>query len=74
MSDASPPVTLEFLARQQTTILSELGALRDDVNVLTSIVMRQDATLTALLTEIRAMHTQHARFGNRLRAVEERLP
>jgi hypothetical protein len=43
---------------------------RGDLTVLTAVAMRQDATLTALLTEIRAMHSQHARLANRVRELE----
>ena len=39
--------------------------------VLTAIVQRQDATLTALLTETRATHSQIARLANRVRKLEE---
>jgi hypothetical protein len=41
------------------------------MSVLTAIVLRQDATLTALLTEVRAMHSQHGRLANRVRQLEE---
>ena len=44
--------------------------MRDDVTVLTAIVMRQDGTLSALLTEVRAMHSQHGRLANRVRELE----
>ncbi len=38
---------LSLLARQQRQILAELGSMRDDLAVLTAIVMRQDGTLAA---------------------------
>ncbi len=74
MSDFGEAPDLAFIARQQHQILTELGGVREDLNVLTSIVLRQDATLTALLTEVRAMHSQHARLANRVRALEEKTP
>ncbi len=67
--DASPDLNL--IARQLRLVLSEMGSLRDDMNVLTAIAMRQDHTLSALLTEVRAMHSQHSRLANRVRALEE---
>ncbi len=67
--DASPDPNL--IARQLRLVLSEMGSLRDDMNVLTAIAMRQDHTLSALLTEVRAMHSQHSRLANRVRALEE---
>jgi hypothetical protein len=42
------------------------------MRVLTAIVMRQDNTLATLLTEVRAMHSQHSRLDNRVRALETR--
>jgi hypothetical protein len=62
---------LTLIARQQRQIITDLGALREDMSVLTAIVLRQDATLTALLTEVRAMHSQHSRLANRVRQLEE---
>ena len=70
MSD-EPAVDLTLIARQQRQIIADFGSLRDDINVLTAIAMRQDATLTALLTEIRAMHSQHSRLANRVRELEK---
>lgn len=64
--DTSPD--LSVIARQQRQILSELGSVCDDMNVLTAIAMRQDYTLSALLTEIRAMHSQHSRLASRARS------
>ena len=64
------PVTLEFLARQQARLLDEMASFRDDMTVLTAIVIRIDGTLTALLAENRAVHSQHARLANRVRALE----
>jgi hypothetical protein len=78
-------VTLEFLAAQQQRVLDELGAvrvemaaqrtelvtIRDDINVLTAIVMRQENTLKAILDQLRTMTTQQHRFGERLRQLEE---
>jgi hypothetical protein len=69
MSDETNP-DLGLIARQQRQILAELGSVRDDMNVLTAIAMRQDHTLSALLTEVRAMHSQHSRLANRVRALE----
>ena len=77
MSDE--PITLEYLARQQQRILDELSSMRgevgsfgDDMQVLTAMVMRLDGTVGQVLTELRAMHSQHGRLAHRVR-VEERL-
>jgi hypothetical protein len=53
------PITLEFLARQQQRMLEEMASMRDDMQVLTAMVMRLDGTVGLVLTELRAMHSQH---------------
>ena len=71
MSDE--PVTLGFLARQQQRMLEEMASFRDDIQVLTAMVMRLDGTVGRLLTRVRAMHGQHQRLANRVRRLEERV-
>jgi hypothetical protein len=56
--ETSQPIDLNFLARQLQRLTTDFASLRDDVQVLTSIVLRQDGTLTALLQETRATHAQ----------------
>jgi len=77
---ADEAITLEFLARQQQRLLDEMslmrddiGSFRDDMQVLTAMVMRLDGTVGLVLTELRAMHSQHNRLANRVRRVEEQL-
>ncbi len=72
------PITLEFLARQQQRVLDEMGSMRggmgsirDDMQELTAMVMRLDGTVGLVLTELRAMHSQHQRIANRVRHLEE---
>jgi uncharacterized coiled-coil protein SlyX len=78
-------ITLEFLAAQQRRTLDELSAIRvemagmrtefvairDDITVLTAIVVRQENTIKAILDQLRVMTTQQNRFGDRLRRLEE---
>jgi hypothetical protein len=71
-------ITLEFLAKQLERVLAEQASLREDMHVLTSIVLRHDNTLTSvseqmtdMLRQMRAMVSQHARFDNRLRRLED---
>lgn len=47
--DASEPVDLPFMSRQLQRLTSDVASLRDDMQVLTSIVLRQDGTMTSLL-------------------------
>jgi hypothetical protein len=65
--DTSEPVDLNFVARQLQRLTADVASLRDDMHVLTSIVLRQDGTLTALLGETRATHTQIQRMNDRIR-------
>jgi hypothetical protein len=66
-------VTLEFLAAQQHRILDELALMRDDIKVLTAIVVRHEERLIRVLEQITAMVGQNARIVDRLRAIEERV-
>ncbi len=65
------PTTLEFLAGQQQRMLEEIGVVRDDIQVLTAMVMRLNGTVGLVLTELRAAHSQHQRLANRVRRLEE---
>jgi len=71
-------VPLEFIGAQLERIFSALGtiradqaAMRDDIRVLTTIVLRHDNTLVDMLQQMRAMVAQHQRFNDRLRRLEE---
>jgi hypothetical protein len=66
-------VTLEFLAAQQRRILDEIAFLRDDIKVLTAIVLRHKETLIRVLEQMTAMVAQNARIVDRLRALDERV-
>ena len=77
MSDT--PVTLEFLSRQIGGLRDEVRGLRDEMTVLTAIVLRLDRDAgrrddrdADILNELRAMVRQHQRFNERLPAFEER--
>lgn len=66
-------VTLEFLAAQQRLILDEIAFLRDDIKVLTAIVLRHEETLIRVLEQMTAMVAQNSRIVDRLRALDERV-
>ena len=73
-------ITLEFLAAQQRRILDEMvsmrgemGSIRDDIKVLTAIVLRHEETLIRILEQVTAMVAQNARIVDRLRAIDERV-
>ncbi len=66
-------VTLEFLAAQQRRMLDEMASMRDDIRVLTAIVLRHEETLIRMLEQLTAMVAQNARVVDRLRAIDERV-
>jgi len=66
-------ITLEFLAGQQRRMLDVMASVRDDIGVLTAIVLRHEETLIRILKQITAMVAQNARVVDRLRAVDERV-
>ena len=66
-------VTLEFLASQQRRILDEIASMRDDIKVLTAIVLRHEETLIRMLEQMTAMVAQNARIVDRLRALDKRV-
>jgi hypothetical protein len=61
---------LNFLMRQGERLIADVASMRDDLTVLTAIELRLDGTLTALLQETRATHTQIARMNDRIRKLE----
>jgi len=72
--DATPTPDLSLVATLLRKVITEQGAMRDDLRVLTAIAMRQDNTVAALLTEVRAMQSQHSRMDARLRTLEALQP
>jgi hypothetical protein len=66
-------VTLEFLAAQQRRILDEIASTRDDIKVLTPIVLRHKETLIRVLEQMTAMVAENARIVDRLWALDERV-
>jgi septation ring formation regulator EzrA len=74
-------VTLDFLAHQIRGLRDDVLSLKDDMAVLTAMVVRHDqefsrlnAKLDDMFNQMRAMVRQHQRFSERLRALEEERP
>src|SRR5215472_16348762 len=74
-------VTLDFLAHQIRGMRDDVLSLKEDMSVLTAIVLRlerdaarREARDEDMLTQMRAMVRQHQRFSERLRALEEERP
>ena len=71
-------VTLEFIAKQLERVIADQAEMRDDIRVLTAIVLRHENTLKDMREELRdilrqisVMVAQHQRFNDRLRRLEE---
>ena len=64
-------VTLEFLGKQLERVIAEQNSTRDDLRVLTTIVLRLEGTLNGVLDQLHAMVSQHHRFDACLRRLEE---
>ena len=65
-----PDPDLSLIAHQLDRLITEVSSMRDDMSVLTAIVMRLDGSQTALLQELRVTHSQIARMNDRVRRLE----
>ena len=73
-------VDLAYIGRALQRLTTEVASQRDDMRVLTAIILRHetmlirfDETLNGVLEQMRAMVAQNARIVDRLRAVEDRV-
>jgi chromosome segregation ATPase len=81
-----PTIDLAFIGQSLQRLTSEVASFRGDMGVLTAIIMRLDNSYARLDSsqamllsemreiwhELRAMHAQHQRTAERVRALEER--
>jgi hypothetical protein len=66
-------VDLAYIGRALQRLTSEVASLRDDMRVLTAIVLRHEETLIRILEQLTAMVAQNARIVDRLGAAEDRV-
>jgi hypothetical protein len=66
-------VDMAYIGRGLQRLTTEVASLRDDLKVLTTIVLRHEETLIRMLEQITTMVAQNARIVDRRRAVEDRL-
>jgi hypothetical protein len=62
-------IDLHVIARRLDQLGNDVGNMRD-MTVLTAMVSRLEASVTSLVQEMRATHSQMARFDTRLRKLE----
>ena len=48
-------VTLDFIGKQLERVIAEQSSMRDDLRVLTTIVLRLEGTLNGVLDQLHAM-------------------
>jgi hypothetical protein len=73
-------VDLVYIGRALQRFTGDVAGLKDDMRVLTAIVMRQDRQFEGLSDDLRdlarqltAMVAQHARMADRLDGIRDRL-
>lgn len=66
-------VDLAFIGRALQRLSTEVASLRDDMKVLTTIVLRHEETMIRVLEQVTTMVSQNARSVDRVRAVEDRV-
>jgi chromosome segregation ATPase len=68
---SEPVIDLAFVGQALQRLTNEVASLRDDMRVMTAIVQRLDNSHGRLLEEVRAIHREQSRLGERLRQLEE---
>ena len=61
---------LNFIDRRLDQLGNDVANTRDDIVVLTAMVSRVESSVTSLVQEMRATHSQMVRLDNRLRKLE----
>jgi hypothetical protein len=64
-------VSLDFLASQLERVLNRLGAVEDQITVLTGMTKRLGGAVNGLATEMRGLVQSINRIEHRLRKVED---
>jgi len=69
MSD-EPAADMTLLTQLVRRVIAEQATARDDMGVMMAILQRIDGTMSGLVNEVRAMHSQHSRLDRRVRDLE----
>ncbi len=71
---ADGKLSLAFLARQMDRVLDEQGRLRDDLTVVSGMVMRLEGTVHGLTVEVRGEHSRYDRLAREVARLRETAP
>ena len=64
-------VSLDFISGKLDRVLDRLGAIEDQMTVMTGMAIRHDGALTGLATEFRGLVASVSRVDHRLRKLED---
>jgi hypothetical protein len=64
-------ISIEFVSRQLDRVLTRLGAIEDQITVLTGMAIRHDGALNGLATEFRGLAQAVSRIDHRVRKLED---
>jgi hypothetical protein len=67
-------VDLNFLARQNERILSDLATVREEMRVQGAMIMRLEGAVASLSERVHVVHTQISPINDRLRKLEDAHP
>jgi hypothetical protein len=65
-------VSIEFVSRQLDRVLTEMRGLRQDIDMLTRIVLRLDSTVDALREDVKTLWLSQGDLRRRIEALEAR--
>jgi hypothetical protein len=65
-------VSIEFVSRQLDRVLTEIRGLRQDIDMLTRIVLRLDSTVDALREDVKTLWLSQGDLRRRIEALEAR--
>lgn len=64
-------VTQEFIGRQLEQLINRVGAMEDQITVLTGMMIRFEGAVQGLTVEVRGIHSWLSRLDARVRKLEE---
>jgi hypothetical protein len=69
--DRMPEATNEFISQQLVRVIDRLGAIEDQITVLTGMTIRNNGAVAGLAMEVQGLVQATNRTSNRLRKLED---